>query len=427
MTEPLSIPMPLVALYRQSFNAAPLADPEACLARGLAPFSAASVRPGQRVAIAVGSRGIRSLANLVKTAVDVFRDAGASSVVVPAMGSHGGGTGPGQREVLAGLGITETAVGAPIDAQEDTVALDPLRTPRIFFSRSALAADHLVVINRVKPHTKFRAPIESGLCKMLTIGLGHRAGAVDYHQTAVDTGFGIIETSARKILQRVNLLCGIALIEDAQGNLAHLKVIPPHRLIEEEKALLRQATGLMARIPIDGIDILVVDHMGKDISGIGMDSNVTGRHRDITGDFFAHPHVRRIFARDLSPGADGNGNGIGLADFTTRRLLDALDMEKTRVNALAAISPEKAALPMAFDTDRQALDACFRTCGRSSAEDARLVRIQSTRDLAIMVMSQAMAADAESIPELVRIGPWQPLAFDAAENLLSMPGPGQGG
>ena len=418
--------MPLVAPYRQSFNLSPLADPEASLARALTPLSAASVRPGQRVVVAVGSRGIRCLPALVKTAVDVLRAAGAFPVVVPAMGSHGGGTGAGQQEVLAGLGITEAAVGAAIDAQEATVALDPSGAPRILFSRSALNADHLVVINRIKPHTKFRAPIESGLCKMLTIGLGNRAGAVDYHRAAVDRGFGIIETSARKILERVNLLCGIALIEDAQGNLADLKALAPHRLIEEEKALLRQATGLMARIPVDGIDILVVDRIGKDISGIGMDSNVTGRHRDITGDFFEHPHVRRIFVRDLSPGAGGNGNGIGLADFTTRRLLDALDMEKTRVNALAAISPEKAALPMAFDTDRRALDASFRTCGRASAEDARLVRIQSTRDLAVLVMSQAMAADAEAIPELVRIGPWQPLAFDAAGNLLPMLGPGQG-
>lgn len=426
MTEPHSFPMPLVALYRQSLQTAPLADPCGSLIRALKPLVAASVRPGERVAIAVGSRGIGSLAKLVKTAVGVFRDAGAFPLVVPAMGSHGGGTGQGQREVLAGLGITETAVGAPVEAQEETVALDPSGAPRILFSRSALNADHLVVINRVKPHTKFRAPIESGLCKMLTIGLGNRAGAVDYHQTAVATGFGIIEASARKILQRVNLLCGIALIEDAQGNLAHLKALPPHGLIEEEKALLRRAAGLMARIPIDGIDILVVDHIGKDISGIGMDSNVTGRHRDITGDFFEHPHVRRIFVRDLSPGADGNGNGIGLADFTTRRLLDALDMEKTRVNALAAISPEKAALPMAFDTDRRALEACFRTCGRASAQDARLVRIRSTRDLAVLVMSRAMAADAESIPELVRIGPWQPLAFDAAGNLSPMLGPGHG-
>jgi hypothetical protein len=293
---------------------------------------------------------------------------------------------------------------------------------RIFFSRQALAADHIVVINRVKPHTKFRADIESGLCKMLTIGLGKVDGATEFHRQAVRHGFGIIEDAARLVLDRCPVLFGLALLEDGCGDLSQVKALMPADIPTVEKKLLTIAAHMMGRIPFDDVDILVVDRFGKDISGIGMDSNVTGRHRDLVGDFFTAPHVKRIFVRDLSPGSDGNGNGIGLADVTTRRLVDALDMKRTYRNSVAAISPEKAAIPLTVENDREAIVICAATAGLDSPATVRLVRIRDTKHLEVMEVSEALSEEVRSNPRLKRESPWGPMAFDGDGNLLPFEG-----
>jgi hypothetical protein len=233
----------------------------------------------------------------------------------------------------------------------------------------------------------------------------------------VDHTFGIIESMAEIILNKVNILFGLALLEDGYGKLAHVETLLPETLILKEKALLKQSASMMGSIPFDPIDILIVDQIGKDISGIGMDSNVTGRHRDLVGDTFASPHVKRILVRDLSPASDGNANGIGLADFTTRRLVEKMDRELTYVNSLAAISPEKAAIPVYFDNDRLCLEACAKMCGRSKMDDLRVVRIKNTSSLEYLQISRALEKEAIANSNLSVEFPWREIGFDGEGNL----------
>jgi hypothetical protein len=338
------------------------------------------------------------------------------------MGSHGGATSEGQREVLAKLGIAESAMGVKINSGMDVSRVGLLSSgTKIYFSRDALRADHLVIINRVKPHTKFHADIESGLCKMLTIGLGKQEGAAEFHRSAVKHSFGIIEQAAGVVLDKCSILFGLALLEDGYGSLSRVEAILPQSIIAREKELLKTARSLMGRIPFDFIDILVVDYFGKNISGIGMDSNITGRHRDIVGDFYQAPHVKRIFVRELTPQSAGNGTGIGLADVTTRRLVEALDMQKTYANVLTAISPEKAAIPVYFDTDRQALNACAHTAGLQSLSEARMVRIKDTASLQLLQVSAALGPELTSNSDLEQITSWGPIEFDSSGNLKALP------
>ena len=209
-------------------------------------------------------------------------------------------------------------------------------------------------------------------------------------------------------------------MEDGYKHLAEVVAIEPNAWFREESLLLEKAWSMMPAIPFDLLDILIIDEIGKEISGIGMDSNVTGRHRDIVGDFFTAPHAKRVFVRNLSPGSDGNGNGIGLADVTTKRLVEALDLEKTYTNALTAISPEKAALPIHFPTDRQCLDACLKTIGMVEPEEVRLVRIKNTLDLDCLWVSKALESDILSNSKLRIVSPWETLTFDQDENLFEM-------
>lgn len=381
-------------------------------------------RPGDTVAIGVGSRGIHRLDTVVRQCVRFLQDCGLKPFIVPAMGSHGGATADGQKNVLEKLGITESVTGAPIHPEMDAACIGTIPDEiNVYMARAALAADHIVVINRIKPHTKFQADIESGLCKMLAIGLGKESGASELHRSAVSQSFQIIERASELILKNCHVLFGLALLEDACGHLSHVEAVPAAAIIEREKALLKRAYTHMGQIPFDLIDILVIDQIGKDISGIGMDSNVTGRHRDITGDFQVYPHVKRIFVRDLSPASDGNGNGIGLADVTTKRLVDAMDLEKTYVNALAAISPEKAALPIYFPTDQMALDACIRTIGPYEPETARIVRIQNTASLEVLQVSRGLEREIAANHKLKQISPWEPAQFDKEGNFIDFQAP----
>lgn len=410
---------PPMALISQTLFRAPIADLAGAVEQAInGQLAARPANPGARVALAVGSRGIAGIDTIVRACVNALKNGGLFPFIVPAMGSHGGATAEGQKKVLAGYGITEAAMGAPIVSDMETVEIARLSCGMpVRMSKTALAADYILPVNRVKPHTKFSGPIESGLAKMLAVGLGKADGAATIHRFAVAHSFGVIEQAATAILKCCNVLCGLALTEDGCGNVARVAAVAPEEMIEREKELLKDAYAAMARIPFDCLDILIVDRIGKNISGIGMDSNVTGRHRDITGDFFAAPHVRRIFVRDLAPESAGNANGIGLADVTTTRLVAAMDREKTYANALAAISPEKAAIPAWFDSDREALLACARTCGCDSFETARVVRIQDTSHLERLWVSKALEPDMARIDGLERITEWAPMAFDASGNL----------
>jgi hypothetical protein len=413
---------PEMALIRQKLHAEKLEDIPEAVGKALQGLQLASLaEPGESVAVAVGSRGISHISLIVSECVKSLMDSGLKPFIVPAMGSHGGNTPEGERSALARLGITESFVDAPILAAEDVVKIGRLDVGiPILVDRCAAEADHIVVINRVKPHTKFHGPIESGLTKMLTVGLGKGEGAALYHRAAVQHTFDILQDAARNILESRSVLFGLAILEDGYRNVSRVSAVRPENWFESERTLLQEARLIMPRIPFDPIDILIIDEIGKDISGIGMDSNVTGRHRDIVGDFFTAPHVKRIFVRDLSPESDGNGNGIGLADVTTRRLVDALDLEKTYTNALTAISLEKAAIPMSFETDRECIEACLNTIGMVRPEEARIIRIKNTAKLDTLSASRALEGDVTSNPNLKILKEWEPMAFDERNNLINL-------
>lgn len=373
------------------------------------------------MAVAVGSRGISGISTIVRETVRFLKGSGLAPFIVPAMGSHGGNTPGGQVATLGRLGITESAIGAPIKASPDVVKTGRLKTGSpILLDANAAGADHVVVINRIKPHTKFRGPLGSGLTKMLTIGLGKGQGAGVYHRAAVQHSFGILQEAAEVIFSNLSVLFGLAVLEDGYQHVAKIVAVKPNMWFREESVLLEEARSMMPAIPFDPIDILVIDQIGKEISGIGMDSNITGRHRDIVGDFVTAPHAKRIFVRDLSPASDGNGNGIGLADVTTKRLVDALDLKKTYANAITAISPEKAALPIHFPTDRQCLNACLKTIGMVPPEKVRLVRVKNTLAVEHLWVSKALESDIHADSNIRVVSPWETLAFDEEGNLPEM-------
>ncbi len=413
---------PETAWVRRNTHGRPALDPEALVDSALAPLrERLAARPGAGVALCVGSRGIRDIGRIAARVAEFLRELGLSPFLVPAMGSHGGASPEGQAGVLERLGVTAALPGVPVRAGMEVRELGRLSSGfPVLFSEAALSADFIVVINRVKPHTKFSLPVESGLLKMLAVGLGKARGAAAIHRAAVTQGFGIIEEAARLILERAPVLFGLALLEDG-GGLCEAHALLPGEMISREKELLKRAYALLPRLPFTSLDVLVVDEMGKDISGIGMDSKVTGRHRDLTGDFRLPPDPRRIVVLGLSPGSAGNANGIGLADFTTDRLAAAIDHEATYKNAMAALSPEKAAVPMHFPTDREALSAALSTCGRENPRDARMVRIKNTGSLSLFEASRSLAAEIEAAEGLALVSDWARLAFDPAGNLLPPP------
>jgi len=351
--------------------------------------------PGQSVAITAGSRGIDRIDQILAALCQKLISVDLKPFIVPAMGSHGGATVRGQLQVLASYKITEQAVGAPIQAgmEVDLLGRTDLGTP-VYIDRLALAADHILVVNRVKAHTKFKADRESGLMKMLAIGLGKDTGASCLHALAPTHSMSrIIEHTARYILTHAPILMGLGIVENAFGQCARIQAMLPEDVESEEKKLLIQAKELSAKIPFAELDLLIVDRIGKDISGTGMDTNVTGRNRDILGDFTSRPRIKRVLVRDLTQATHGNALGLGLADFCTARAVQAMDRKKTYANAMTAVSPEKAAIPMHFDTDRDTIKAALDSLGHWDPETVRVVRIQDTLHLTRIQISPALMAE----------------------------------
>lgn len=413
------MPFPEMALVAQRLRAQPCQDISGAVQGALQSLELEmSESAGESVAVGVGSRGISEIPLIVYECVKFLKKQGLKPFIIPAMGSHGGNTRNGEVSVLASLGITESSMGVPIDTTSEVVEIGRLDIGiPILMDRCAATANHIVVINRVKPHTKFHGSVESGPTKMLTVGLGKGQGAGVYHRAAVQHTFAILADAADRILKNRSVLFGLAIVEDGYQDVARICAVRPKNWFEAERTLLKDARVMMPRIPFDLIDILIIDEIGKDISGIGMDSNVTGRHRDIVGNSFTAPHVKRIFVKDLSPGSKGNGNGIGLADVTTQRLVDALDLQKTYTNALTAISPEKVAIPMHFQTDRECLEACLNTIGLVKPDAARLVRIKNTLRLDTLLVSRALEGEVISNPHLEILKPRAPMGFDDRGNL----------
>lgn len=409
---------------RQNFPVSPPLDVPATLAAEFAKLRP-RIRRGARIAIGVGSRGITHLAEIVAAVIAEIRSAGAEPFIIPAMGSHGGATPEGQREVLVTYGITEAAMGVPIRASLEVrqVGTTGDGVP-VFCSTEALAADGIVLINRIKPHTDFFGTLGSGLVKMSVIGLGKRTGATAMHQAAMHLGYErVIRSMAGVLLRSAPILGGVAILENQFHNTARLLVLPSEEIETAEDALLAESRALMPVLPFDEIDLLIIDRIGKNISGAGMDPNVTGRSIHgyssmLARDDRSAPFVRRIFVRDLTPETHGNAIGIGMADFTTTRLVRAMDERATFINSLTAMTPQSAKVPIHFETDREALDRALDSLALPDRRAARVVRIADTLSLAELEISESLASEVSRHARLDALGEPKDMAFDAGGNLI---------
>ena len=381
------------------------------------------IRPGESVAITAGSRGIANIASIIKAATRQLREIGAEPFVVPAMGSHGGGTAEGQQEILHSYGVTEEYTGAPIRSSMETVVVDT--TPQgipVHFDRHAYEADHVIVCGRVKPHTGFVGPIESGLHKMMLIGLGKHQGAKIYHRAIKDYSFlEIILAVADVILAKCRVAAGLAIVENAYDETALIEAVAPDRFFEREEALLKLAQQWMPRLPFPEVDLLVVDQIGKNISGSGMDTNVVGRKfndHGATGDDTVN--CKRIFVRGLTPETHGNACGIGMAEVTNQRTVDQANLVATRINALTGGHPSAAAVPIAFDTDREAMLAILETVGLVDPADSGIIQIANTLKLGEVLVSEKYTPEVQDRSDLEVLAGPDAMAFDPHGNLASV-------
>src|SRR5580704_14728248 len=377
------------------------------------------IRPGMRIALGVGSRGISNLKEIVQAALGVLTNAGARPFIVPAMGSHGGATAEGQIEMLAEYGVTSQSMGVPIDASMEVrkigTAFDGLD---VVFSVPAFAADGVIVLNRVKPHTDFRGTLGSGIQKMLVIGFGKQVGANNAHRAAAHLGYEVVlREFAKVILGAAPIFGAIALVEDQRHQTAQIEVMRPENIVRQEGLLFQKAQSLLARLPFEDIDLLIVDRMGKDISGSGMDTNVIGR--DINGylaslhpDGAITPRVARIFVRDLTPASNGNGVGVGLADFTTARLVKSLNLQYTYMNGLTSLGVLPAKIPIYFDNDREAIQAALASLAEPDAEKLRVVRIADTLNVERLQVSEACVRGLNGHGGQVSAGSGRVMEFD---------------
>ncbi len=395
-----------------------VSDPEAAVLAELERVGLAQrLRPGASVAVAVGSRGIANLVPIVQAVIKAVRQAGGQPFVVAAMGSHGGATPEGQRALLAELGITEQAVGVPIKTDMDArrIGTNEFGLP-VYWDCNALAADAVITVSRIKPHTDFRGRFESGIVKMLVVGLGKRLGAESIHRYGARGLRTMLEASARVVLEKTPFLLGVAIVENFYDQTALIRAVPREELLAEEPKLLEQARQLMATLPFDELDVLVIGELGKNYSGCGIDPNVIGRMYIAGEPEFDRPRIARIVVLDLAPESHGNGTGVGLADFITERLRRAIDRRPTEVNAMVSTFVERARVPLAFENDRAAIEAALQTCWQPDRSKVRLAIIPNT--LQLRELWATPAACQQPLPPYVRIEPdCRPIPFDDNGNL----------
>jgi Lactate racemase N-terminal domain len=374
------------------------------------------------VAVTGGSRGVAKIALVLKSVVQELQKLGARPFVIPAMGSHGGGTAEGQRAVLEHYGITESTMGVPIKASMETSQVG--ETPQgiaVFVDKHALSADHIAVVNRIKPHTDFDGEIESGLSKMMVIGLGKQTGAIHYHRANLRYGYYTVITSVAEVVKKkCKILFGLGIVENAYDETFLIEGILCPDIESREKQLLQVAKSSLARIPFDQGDVLVIDEMGKNISGAGMDTNVIGRNVSQRERAPMKPSFTRIFVRDLSKESYGNAVGIGLADMVTRRLVDKIEYKPTYVNAITSTNVEAARIPVTFDSDQDAVETAILTSGAVTAEACRLVWVKNTLKLDQFIASEALLDDIRSRDNLKVLEDLGELAFTKQGNLSSL-------
>lgn len=410
--------LPRMGVIEQEWETDPIPDTEieSRAAEAVTAFSLADVSAGGSIAIGVGSRGIANLPELVRGTVEELRDRGYDPFVFPAMGSHGGATAEGQREKLDALGVNEKTAGCEIRSTMDVVEVGttPERGVSVLADANAAAADAIVPINRVKPHTDFQGRVESGLSKMLVIGMGKQKGAKTAHTWAVDWSFrNMIPEITSLLLERLPIVGGVAVVEDQLDDTAVIEGVPPSGFLDREAELLEMAYEFLPTLPFDNLDLLVVDQMGKDISGTGMDTNVIGRMvYGLNEPAPETPLIKRIFVRSLTKPSHGNAIGIGSADFIHQNLLADADLSKTLINVLTASTPRSARVPPVVQTDRAGITAALSTVGVVTADEARVARITDTMRLKRFYASEALIEEATERDDLRVVRESEPIAFE---------------
>lgn len=403
---------PLLYRVEQEFSDNSLDDIEGSVAREVE--HAIPRIYGDRVAVAVGSRGIAHLSLVVRITVDVLRSYGKAPFIVPAMGTHGGGTLQGQRQVLESLGITEGTIGAPIICSISTLKLGETSEGYIlYFDESAIKADGILLVNRVKPHTSFHGNVESGLCKMLVIGLGNAPGAEYVHSQGYALFPRLIPGLAREILYRTKVVGGLALIENGNGELGHVEFIGKENLVEREGQLLSMARASMPSLPFRDLDVLVIHEIGKCYSGTGMDTNIIGRYGIEGMEDPKEPSIRRIVALRLAEASDGNATGVGLADVITRRLFEDIDFHKTYKNVMATRCLKRGMIPIIARSD---LDAISMAMALEKGEASSIAIIRNTLELGEVYVSENMLPQ---LPKVCGIIGQVPMVFDEEGTLIS--------
>ena len=416
------MPFPRMMRVVQHFEAPTVDDIPGTIRAEIARLGLADkVKPGETVAISVGSRGIHKIALIIRTVVEELQALGAKPFIVPAMGSHGGGTAEGQREIVENYGVTEEYTGAPIKSSMEVVQVGETDDGvPVFFDKHAYEADHVVVAARVKPHTGFIGEIESGLHKMMLIGLGKHKGALLYHQAIVHYSFDrIVRSVAQTVIEKCGVLFGLAIVENQSDTTALLRAVPPADFLEQEKELLVMAREWMPRLPSDQVDLLVIDAIGKDISGAGMDSNVVGRKHHVHEMCDEElPQITRIAVRDLTPATHGNASGIGTADYCHKRVVDKMDVEITNINCITGNSPAGAQIPIWYDTDRELLSTALSTVGLVEPGQEKVIRIHDTLRVGELLISEAYLPEVEKRDDLEILEPAAEMAFDDRGDLL---------
>ncbi len=404
--------MPLFYKVDQNFTVNSISDVPAAVKKEFSSFDfSGKIQPGQSVAVAVGSRGTHDLKDLVITTVECLKGLGLKPYITPAMGSHGGATGEGQAGILHDLGISPETTGVPLKATMDVASLGKLPNGcEVFVAKDALAADHIVVINRVKPHTAFRSHVESGICKIMAVGLGRQVGASNMHK------YKLAETivpTAKRILEKAPVLCGIAVTENAMGGTEDLRMAAPDEFEATDQEFLQKAWALFPRLPIEALDVIIVDEMGKDVSGAGMDPNVVGFWRREGGE--RKPNYNNLVVLDITPASHGNATGIGMADVTTTRVMQMVDLEATYMNALTSRVLRSAKLPIPRPHDRAAIETALDAV--ADPVNAKVGRIINTGRMDTFWVSEAVFPQLEGNPSITISGQALELEFDRNNRL----------
>ena len=416
----LDIPMPRMVNVRQKFQTVRLESVTKAVADQFKrPEVRAKVKAGQTIAVGCGSRGVANIAEAAKAVVAEIKALGGKPFIFPAMGSHGSATAEGQKAVLEGYGITEAHVGCPIRATMDTVELGALPdgTP-VYMDKFAAEADGVVLINRVKPHTNFRAPMESGVVKMMTIGMGKIRGATTLHFHGMDHFGEVLPQVARVIMGKKNILFGVGLVENAHDETALIEVMPAEQIFTREPVLQQTAKDMMARIYVDDFDVLIIDEMGKNISGSGFDPNITGRNNRFVTEWQDRPRIQKIVVLGLTEETHGNATGVGLADVITMRLFKEIDLGPTYANVITSAYLDGAGIPIIMNTEHDAVALAVKTLVRVKPTEARIVRIRNTLELTHIQVSEPLLDLARKNPNQFEIvGAPAPFKFDGQGKL----------